>query len=331
MTTSPEIRSAAEEELVARFRTVAKAYVDDLQSQGRLVEVGGANVLERLRTEIEGRGAFSDVHQKTADVICDTCAYPRAVADRIATALQRAGVLRDGPEPQHDRADTPAPQPSPSTRGALVMHREPGAAPSPKPAPAPPRPVPAAAAFREGVQAAAGWDASLARAESVAVQLRAEHAGRLEAMQIAADAERVTVAIKAVSLQDWTYWLAAIGARVDVVTRQAGYAQIAPGRVDGVDVHLTAHEVPRLLAEAMTAAGEGFYLWGRVYDLTVPQVDRQGRAWLYLGMRKQDGMPMLTGRGSTVQAPLASVVVQDGPLLPEQSPALPSAVAGGEL
>lgn len=118
-------------------------------------------------------------------------------------------------------------------------------------------------------------------------------------MQIKADGERVTVAIKATCLDDWEYWLDAIGAPRNVRTRTAGHAQVAAGTLDGVAVHLTAHGVPELLQEASDTAADPFFLWGRIYDLGMGQVDRADRIWLSLGRRQDErGMPLLVLRGT---------------------------------
>lgn len=193
-----------------------------------------------------------------------------------------------------------------------------GAAPVPKRVDGQvPRVRPAAARSRK-----VGWGSASARAVSVAAGLQSDHLARLEAMQIRADGERVTVAIKATSLADWEYWLDAIGAPRNVRTRTAGHAQVAAGTLDGVAVHLTAHGVPELLQEASDAAVDPFYLWGRIYDLGLGQTDRTDRIWLSLGRRQDErGMPLLILRGTDGPPyPLASIVMAHGPLTATPSP-----------
>jgi hypothetical protein len=234
------------------------------------------------------------------------------------TGLKPVG---EDPEPRHDRAPASSPL-VPAARGAIVLHladrgagrpmAEHGAAPVPWRVDGQvPRVRPAAARTRT-----IGWGSSSARAVSVAAALQSDHLARLEAMQISADGERVTVAIKATCLADWEYWLDAIGAARNVRTRTAGHAQVAAGTLDGVAVHLTAHGVPELLQEASDAAADPFYLWGRIYDLGMGQIDRADRIWLSLGRRQDErGMPLLILRGTDGPPyPLASIVMAHGPL-----------------
>ncbi|MFF3414549.1 BN159_2729 family protein [Streptomyces sp. NPDC002698] len=392
MTTVPGIRSAVEANLAEQLSAFAREFVADLEAQGRLVEAGGAGVLERLRTQVEAGQNCPEAYHAAVDTIVEDCGYPSEVAMRIATALNRKGLIpgddveprhghapapepdarhdhapepdarhghahAPGPdleepvpgdedsEPRHDRAPAPAPdhrepvsggedpEPRhdrafvasplvPPARGAIVLHLadrgagravvEHGAAPVPQRVDGQvPRVRPAAARSRP-----VGWGSASARAVSVAASLQSDHLARLEAMQITADGERVTVAIKATCLDDWEYWLDAIGAPRNVRTRTAGHAQVAAGTLDGVAVHLTAHGVPELLQEASDTAADPFFLWGRIYDLGVGQVDRTDRIWLSLGRRQDErGMPLLVLRGTDGPPyPLASIVMAHGPL-----------------
>ncbi|MFE1287194.1 BN159_2729 family protein [Streptomyces sp. NPDC058751] len=424
MTTVPEIRSVVEANLAEQLGAFAREFVADLEAQGRLVEAGGAGVLERLRAQVEAARNHPEAYHAAVDTIVEDCGYPSEVAMRIATALNRKGLIpgddaeprRDrapasareqgerasgseapgseaseprhervpasvpdrgerapgagGAEPRHDRVPAPGPHgeeparggeepgprrdhapasvpdltgpvpgggdpeprhdrasasPSsflPPARGAIVLHladRTPGrvaadrgAAPVPQRVDGEvPRVRPAAARSRP-----VGWGSASARAVSVAASLQSDHLARLEAMQITADGERVTVAIKATCLEDWEYWLDAIGAPRNVRTRTAGHAQVAAGTLDGVAVHLTAHGVPELLQEASDEATDPFFLWGRIYDLGMGQVDRADRIWLALGRRQDErGMPLLVLRGADGPPyPLASIVMAHGPL-----------------
>ncbi|MER5470691.1 BN159_2729 family protein [Streptomyces sp. NPDC002685] len=347
MTTMPGIRTAVEADLAEQLGTFAREFVAELEAQGRLVEVGGAGVLERLRTQVETWQNCPEAYHAAVDTIVEDCGYPSEVAMRIATALNRKGLIPGGedPEPQQDRApasspnrkglkpvggDTepqhdraPASSPLvPAARGAIVLHlaergagrsmAEHGAVPVPKRVDGEvPRVRPAAARTRT-----VGWGSASARAVSVAAALQSDHLARLEAMQISADGERVTVAIKATCLADWEYWLDAIGAPRNVRTRTAGHAQVAAGTLDGVAVHLTAHGVPELLQEASDAAADPFYLWGRIYDLGKGQIDRTDRIWLSLGRRQDErGMPLLILRGTDGPPyPLTSIIMTHGPL-----------------
>ncbi|MFJ7963044.1 BN159_2729 family protein [Streptomyces sp. NPDC096324] len=447
MTTVPEIRSVVEANLAEQLSALAREFVADLEAQGRLVEAGGAGVLERLRTQVEAVQNCPEAYHAAVDTIVEDCGYPSEVAMRIATALNRKGLIPgddveprqqgvsasepngagripgDDIEPRHDRAPLPVPVPVPAStpasvpaflpasasesapdreerglgaggpeprhdhapaagpdraepvpvgeeseprhdrapasvpdhpepgtgaenpeprhdraslssplvppaRGAIVLHladrgagrvmAEHGVAPVPQRVDGQvPRVRPVAARSRQ-----VGWGSASARAVSVAASLQSDHLARLEAMQITADGERVTVAVKATCLDDWEYWLDAIGAPRNVRTRTAGHAQVAAGTLDGVAVHLTAHGVPELLQEASDTAADPFFLWGRIYDLGVGQVDRTDRIWLSLGRRQDErGMPLLVLRGTDGPPyPLASIVMAHGPLTPTPLP-----------
>ncbi|MEW2164344.1 BN159_2729 family protein [Streptomyces sp. NPDC007084] len=342
MTTTPEHQSPAETELATLLNAAARTFVAELEAQGRLVEVGGASALKRLRTQVEARRSLPAGYRTAVDTIVDDCGYPSEVAVRIARALQRKGLLGDGddgPDPQHDRASAPTPL-APAPRGSFVVrlpardatHRESepeqqvealvpqrvnGAVPQLRPAAA---------------HAHTPEDAEHARAVTVAATLQLANSWRSDVSEIEADGGRVTVAIKATNLSDWDHWLSEIGAPPNVPTRPAGHAQIAAGTVEGVDVHLTAHGVPELLGQACDEAREAFYMWGRVYDLGRGVLDQHGRVWVYLGQRQDDGMPLLIERGSSGPAcPLGSIVMASGPLtaidLPAHAPA--EAIGGG--
>jgi hypothetical protein len=324
MTTTPETGTDVEEELAAQLGALAKEFVTGLETQGRLVEAGGAGVLERLRTQTEARRNLPEAYQAAVDTIVAECGYPSEVAVRVATALQRKGLFGDDGDPQPDHQPEPDPWPlSPAARGAVVvplapgleraadqrltMERVTGQTPEVRPAAALPTSNPGARK--------AGWEAACARAVTVGATLQLQHAGRLDLTEIAPDRDRVTVVIRAHSLRDWEYWLDAIGALPNVATRTVEQAQLAAGQIDGVAIHLAAHDVPRLLHEAEKVAREPFFLWGRMYDLNRGQVDRHGNVWLYLGHRQEGGMPLLLLRGTDGPVyPLGSIVMNNGPL-----------------
>jgi hypothetical protein len=168
----------------------------------------------------------------------------------------------------------------------------------------------------EQARAADGEQAQPAAAVTAA-RLRTENADRLEVMQITSDHERVHVHIHALSLGDWEYWLGVIGAPPNAPTQPSGWAQKATGHLDGVEVHLTADAVPRLLEEAAHIAGEPFCLGGRIYDLALAHTDRLGQMWHYDGRRQEDDTPLLTlGGSSGPPYPLTSIVMANGPLTP---------------
>ena len=74
--------------------------------------------------------------------------------------------------------------------------------------------------------------------------------------------------------------------------------------------------IGRPSARVSNAAADPFYLWGRIYDLGMGQVDRVDRIWLSLGRRQDErGMPLLILRGTDGPPyPLASIVMAHGPL-----------------
>ncbi|MET7944424.1 BN159_2729 family protein [Streptomyces sp. NPDC005302] len=340
-TTAPESRTTVETDLADGLTRFASTFVSELHAQGRLVEAGGAGVLERLRTQIEARHGRSEAYLVAVDTIVDDCGYPSDVATRIVQALQRRGLIpgENGPEPQHERTPDPTPL-SPASRGSIVVRlpdRE-TASRAAQQAPAVLTPVRVEGAVPQVRPSAAGtarpsdWNPAAAKAVTVAASLQIAHAGRLEVTHLEADGERVSVVIQAASLRDWEYWLAAIGARADVPTKTVDRAQIAAGTCDGVAVHLTAHDVPELLAEARDAAGDPFYMWGRIYDLSCGFLDQHDRVWVHLGLRDDQGMPLMLLRGGdSTQYRLGSIVVECGPLTAIDMPsqAAPAADAAG--
>lgn len=111
MTTVPEIRTAVEAHLAEQLGTFAREFVAELEAQGRLVEVGGAGVLERLRTQVETWQNCPEAYHAAVDTIVEDCGYPSEVAMRIATALNRKGLIPGGDDsdPRHDGAPESAP------------------------------------------------------------------------------------------------------------------------------------------------------------------------------------------------------------------------------
>lgn len=301
MTTTPESRTDAdadaevERKLIEQLAQLARRFIADLQEQGRLVEIGGAEALKRLQEQGETQRGLPEADQGvvTAEAVVGPTPLPTAPREAIALPGNGFGALA--------APDAAASVPQPAV--APVVEQIPMV-----------RPAAARTASTEE-QGAARWDPAQARTAAVVARLRAENAGRLEIRHITSDHERVTVHIHALSLGDWDYWLNAIGAPLDTPSHRTGWAQIAQGQIDGVDVYLTAHEVPRLLDKAAQAAGEPFCLGGRVYDLARGQIDRYGQVWRYLGQRQDDGVPLLTlfGTGGPLY-PLTSIVTANGPL-----------------
>ncbi|MEW2132913.1 BN159_2729 family protein [Streptomyces sp. NPDC005435] len=149
----------------------------------------------------------------------------------------------------------------------------------------------------------------------LADRLKVESAGRLEVTHITADAQRVGVHIHALGLADWEYWLTVIGVPPDARTLRVGDAEVVTGRIEGTEVRLTAHEVPRLLDEASRTLVTPYRLGGRVYDLARALADRHGRSWRYLGRDGEDGTPLLALSGTDgPPMPLGTLAATHGPL-----------------
>ncbi|MGV9905731.1 BN159_2729 family protein [Streptomyces sp. NPDC003388] len=243
-----------------------------------------------------------------------------------------AAVLEPVRAGQAAGAGAPVPVPAPEAAGLEpVRAGQAAGAGAPVPAPAPEaavlEPVPAGQAAGHGPVPGQGPGAREPRtadggqvqspAAVTAARLRAENAARLEVTQITADHEDVSVHIHAVSLGDWEYWLSAIGAPLNAPTHRSGWVQTATGRLDGVEVRLTAEAVPRLLQEAAQQATDPFLLGGRVYDLALGHTDRHGQTWHYQGRRQEDDIPLVTLGGTGGPSyPLTSIVVANGPLTP---------------
>ncbi|WP_143661134.1 BN159_2729 family protein [Streptomyces sp. M41(2017)] len=123
MTPAPGGRTAVEADLADQLGAFAREFVAELEAQGRLVEVGGAGVLERLRTQVEAWRNGPESYRVAVDTIVEDCGYPSEVAMRIATALNRRGLLPGGEEPEPRPDHGPAALPLvPGARGAIVLH-----------------------------------------------------------------------------------------------------------------------------------------------------------------------------------------------------------------
>ncbi|MFK4149672.1 BN159_2729 family protein [Streptomyces sp. NPDC004065] len=348
----------AEQELTARLRELARAFIADLRAQGRLVENGGGTAGADVGGGVPGEPGASG----------DSGAFGRSGASGCSGAFGDAGNSGDAgtsgdalrPAPPSGVLDSSHPLHLLYTLGAPGLSAdadadaEPVAQPAPDPEPAAPPARPATASdwppavtpstlvpsalvpsalvpsalvpsalvpAPEAVRDAAAQDPEPGPAQPptarTAARLRAEHAGRLEVTRITWDQERVTVRIHALSLADWDYWLTAVGAPLDAPTQRTAGAQTVTGQLDGVEIHLTAHDVPRLLEQAARRAAEPFCLAGRVYDLAQDHTDRHGRRWLYRGRSRDDETPLLVLAGTDGPSyPLTTVVTANGPLTP---------------
>ncbi|WP_460111655.1 BN159_2729 family protein [Streptomyces sp. YKOK-J1] len=230
-------------------------------------------------------------------------------------SVQQAAALAPVPAQQADGLE-PAPAQQAAALDPVPAHQTVGLEPALAQQPTAPAPEPAQ---HTGVQESrtSGEDRARPSAAVTAARLRAENAARLEVTGITADHDRVDVRIHAVSLSDWEYWLAAIGAPLNAPTHRSGWVQTATADLDGVEVRLTAEAVPRLLQEAAQRAADPFVLGGRVYDLALNHTDRLGQMWLYDGLRQADDTPLLTLDGTSGPPyPLTSIVEANGLLTP---------------
>ncbi|WP_306189657.1 MULTISPECIES: BN159_2729 family protein [unclassified Streptomyces] len=334
-----------EQELMTRLGELARAFIADLNAQGRLVEIGGAEALRHLREQHDTRQAPPRTHPGGAEAT-DTAAHlvPRAPA-ALWEAITTPATSRIPPStldashplhllyaphnsphmPERDNAPDNAPaaahgtgtEESHGTHESAMAHDGHGDGQQ-----AGPEDQGQRAGHEEQGQQAGREEPEQSAAARTAASLRAEHAGRLDVTRITADHDRVTVHIEALSLADWEYWLSAIGAPVNAPTHPAGGAQTATGQLDGVEIHLTADAVPRLLDEAARKATEPYCLAGRVYDLALPHTDRHGQTWQYHGQRQEDDTPLLTLHGTgSPPYPLTSILTANGPLIPSPASA----------
>ncbi|MFI1533084.1 BN159_2729 family protein [Streptomyces anandii] len=265
-----------EQELTARLRELARAFIADLTAQGRLVESGGAQSLEepRDRQPTPGRLFQGQPHVRPtfADGAFNTGDTGNAgdTRDTRDSGITEDGSSRTPQTPIPSWATVDAAGTTWISAGASVVHPRPAAptsgwgegTPASGDRSAPPAAVDAshplhalyasaASGTAEAPEPAAPAPTGPRQEQSpsalLAARLRAEHAGRLEVTRIAFDQESVSVDIHALSLDDWYYWLAETGATPDAAAHHTEGARTATGHLDGVVVHLTAYDVPRLL------------------------------------------------------------------------------------
>ncbi|MFF9410498.1 BN159_2729 family protein [Streptomyces anandii] len=293
-----------EQELTARLRELARAFIADLTAQGRLVESGGAQSLEELRGHQPAPGRLSQGRLPTSGPTFAGDAFDTGDAGNAGNTGDAGdagdagntgntedagntgnawdtGDAADSGTTEDGSSRTPqTPIPSWATvdaagitwisAGASVVHPRPAAptsgwgegTPASGDRGAPPAAVDAshplhalyasaASGTVEAPEPAAPAPTGPRQDQSpsalLAARLRAEHAGRLEVTRIAFDQESVSVDIQALSLDDWYYWLGETGATPDAAAHHTEGARTATGHLDGVVVHLTAYDVPRLL------------------------------------------------------------------------------------
>ncbi|MGW4669284.1 BN159_2729 family protein [Streptomyces sp. NPDC004324] len=341
MTANPDNHTDIEQELTRRLGRLAHTFIAELDALGRLADAGGALPLGSPdQRDLPPADFAPGAAPRPAPA--EPTAAERAPT-RLATGPARPPAPRRAPTDSVDARPTgdswiPHP-PIVALRGTMVLPRADrrtpvadGAAhplgipdgtahPSPTEQPATTAPDDTGDTGDTGDatahhEHAARWEV-VNRAAATADRLRAAHAHRLELTHIASDDERVTVQIRALALDDWEYWLTAVGAPPAAHTHRSGEAQVASGEIDEVGIHLTAHGVPHLLEQAVRAAETPYCLGGRVYDLALDHSDRHGQRWHYLGHCQEDETPLLTLDGTDgPHYPFPSVVTANGPLVP---------------
>ncbi|SFC21561.1 BN159_2729 family protein [Streptomyces aidingensis] len=155
-------------------------------------------------------------------------------------------------------------------------------------------------------------------AEAVAEKLRQEHPyGTAPGlMSLFHEGDRVLITVRVSALDDWYYWLDAIGPQLTREVQRIGVTLAATGSMGGVPVDLLAYGAYDPLEAAWRAAGLPYLLWGRVYDLSEPLRDRAGGHWTYTGGTAEGEVPLLTasGGGGADARTLPVVVCHAGPL-----------------
>ncbi|NEC72940.1 BN159_2729 family protein [Streptomyces rochei] len=178
-------------------------------------------------------------------------------------------------------------------------------------------------------QQAIAWDRTCARARAVAATIREHAADHPVVKTVRPDYDRVLVSLHVTEQTQWAEWRRYFGIEPDA-ERPLPYAVCAEGYRDGVRVSVVAYDVPQVRARATEVAARPFLLDGIVYDLALPQRDKDGDCWFFQGERREDGMPLLSMDGRPERCTLANVVTQVGPLTPVTTTATPVTRKGGE-
>ncbi|WP_165987676.1 BN159_2729 family protein [Streptomyces sp. YIM 98790] len=154
-------------------------------------------------------------------------------------------------------------------------------------------------------------------AEAVARRLRKEHPyGTAPGlMSLFREGDRVLITVRVSSVDDWYYWLDAIGPQLSREVQRVGVTLAATASVEGVPVDLLAYGAYGPLEAAWREAGLPYLLWGRVYDLSEPLRDRTGGRWTYTGGNAAGEVPLLAAPDGGADARTLPVVVcHAGPL-----------------
>ncbi|MGF0169810.1 BN159_2729 family protein [Streptomyces sp. Marseille-Q5077] len=202
---------------------------------------------------------------------------------------------------------------------------------------------------------ALAWDASCARARSVAHAIERRLAGHAGPSGVHVDGDRVRVVLRVDGPLPWARWRAYLGITV-VGAGARPHTVVGEGERGGVRVTVVAHgatsvspsvapasaagpssvaspsaaalsaappsEAPPPAAPASSAPGPHtrlFRFGGLTYDLAFPQRDAQGDVWYFQGCRSHDGMPLMSLDGRPERCSLANVAIHLGPLSPVRS------------
>ncbi|MGW7662210.1 BN159_2729 family protein [Streptomyces sp. NPDC054756] len=157
---------------------------------------------------------------------------------------------------------------------------------------------------------ALAWDASCARARSVARAVERHLAGHAGPSDVRVDGDRVRVALRVDGAECWTRWRAYFHITV-VGEGSRPHTLVGEGERDGVRVTVVAHgAAPRRRGRRPFRVGDA------TYDLAAPLRDAHGDVWYFQGCRRPDGMPLLSLDGRPERCSLANVAAHLGPLSP---------------
>ncbi|WP_051851899.1 BN159_2729 family protein [Streptomyces sp. NRRL F-5650] len=178
-------------------------------------------------------------------------------------------------------------------------------------------------------QQAIAWDRTCARARAVAASIHDRTGDHPVGKHVQTDGDRVLVALHITDQTQWAEWRRYFGI-TPATERPLPYAVCAEGYRDGVRVSVVAYDVPQVRARATEVAARPYLLDGIVYDLALPQRDKDGDVWFFQGERREDGMPLLSMDSRPERCTLGNIVQQVGPLTPVTTTATPVTRKDGE-
>ncbi|MFJ8633050.1 BN159_2729 family protein [Streptomyces sp. NPDC093568] len=246
--------------------------------------------------------------------------FPHAVGV-IRAALQSTGTDRATAVAR--ALDTARLLVDPGRSFGVVLHRTPDGGWSPAPRP-----------LTDLERKALAWDASCARARSLAHAIERRLAGHAGPSGVRVDGDRVRVVLRVDGPLPWARWRAYLGITA-VWTGARPHTVVGEGERGGVRVTVVAHGAtsaapsvaPASAASPPTAPDSSapgprtrlFRFGGITYDLAFPQRDAQGDVWYFQGCRSHDGMPLMSLDGRPERCSLANLAVHLGPLTPVRS------------